>query len=156
MNRFIKCVAAMMLILSASTVSATEFKQTIGSGIQFGGVLGWQGSLINSNGGAFKLSVGYTGTALGYERFLSPSLSLNGHVFANQYISGAALSANYYLSTGTKSGWVIGLDAYRGYNTGEQALDSIIRFFEFAFDTDVADFDPKLKYGAFVSVGYRF
>lgn len=156
MNRFKKSLAVLVLLFCGNPVMAAEFKQAIGSGIQFGGLLGWQGSYNNSNNGKFKVSFGYSGTAFGYERFVSPNLSLGGQIFGNQYVSGGAISANYYFSGGTSSGWVLGLDAYRGYNTGEQALESIIRIFEFAFDTDIIDYDAKLRSGIFLSVGYQF
>jgi len=156
MNRLKKCIAAVALLACSNSVLAAQFKQAIGTGIQFGGVIGWQGSYVNSNNGKFKMSYGYTGTAFGYEKFVSPNISIGGQVFGNQYVSGGALSANFYLSSGTTSGWLIGVDAYRGYDTGEQALDSIIRFFEFAFDADIVDYDAKLKTGVFLSIGYQF
>jgi len=156
MNRFKKCLAVLVLLFCANPVIAADFKQSIGSGIQFGGLLGWQGSIINSNNAKFRLSFGYSGTAIGYERFVSPNLSLGAQFFGNQYVSGGGLSANYYFSGRETSGWILGLDVYRGYNTGEQALESIIRFFEFIYETDIIDYDAKIKTGAFVSIGYQF
>lgn len=156
MNIFKQSVMAIMLIYCCNTGMAAEFKQSVGAGLQYGGVIGWQGALLNSNNSKFKLGFGYTGTSFGYERFILPNVSLGGQLFGNQYIAGGAISANYYLSSGTTKGWVFGIDFFRAYNSGEQALDSIIRYFEFVFDTDLVDYDAKLKNGISISIGYQF
>jgi hypothetical protein len=156
MNIFKQSVMAIMLIYCCNTGMAAEFKQSVGAGLQYGGVIGWQGALLNSNNSKFKLGFGYTGTSFGYERFILPNVSLGGQLFGNQYIAGGAISANYYLSSGTTKGWVFGIDFFRAYNSGEQALDSIIRYFEFVFDTDLVDYDARLKNGISISIGYQF
>ena len=146
------CTAVFLYFLTSPQVLATSLKGSIGSGIQYGGILGLQGSL-NFNYNKLKAALGYAGFTLGYDRFLASNTSLGIQAFSNQYITGYALSLNYYLNPHTRSGWLVGLDLYRAADTNEIALDFYTDLF---FNPDDIDIDADVGNGVFVSVGYQF
>jgi len=148
-------VTAILLLLCSHQSYAAEFRNEFGAGIQYGGILGWQGSL-NTENNKFRFSAGYTGFTLGYDRYLGSKFSLGGQAFINQYVIGAGLSLNYYFSSNSITGWLIGLDAYRGYVSGEAALELFVNFFEYAFDTNESGIDAELNNRIALSIGYQF
>lgn len=146
------CTAVFLYFLISPQVQAASLKGSIGSGIQYGGILGLQGS-INFNGNKLKTALGYAGFTLGYDRFLTSNTSLGIQAFNNQYITGYALSLNYYLNPHTRSGWLVGLDLYRAADTNEIALDF---YTDLVFNPDDIDIDADVDNGIFISVGYQF
>jgi len=148
-------IAVLLLLLISRPSSALEFKHGIGVGIQYGGIVGWQGSL-NSEHSKTRLSLGYAGFTLGHERYLGSNFSLGGQAFLNQYVIGIGLNLNYYFSTHSRKGWLIGLDANRGYVSSEAGLELISNYFEYIFDTNDSGINAKLNNRALVSIGYQF
>jgi len=148
-------VAAFLLLLCSHQSYAAEFRNGFGAGIQYGGILGWQGSL-NTENNKFRFSAGYAGITLGYDRYLGSKFSLGGQAFMNQFIIGAGINLNYYFSSHSESGWLIGLDAYRGYVSAEAGLALIANYFEYVFDTNDAGLDAELNNRVALSIGYQF
>lgn len=149
----------MALVLFAFIVSpganAGEYDFGVGAGIQYGALLGGQGSYLFGNN-KVRFGLGYAGYALGYERFLSSKYSLGVQYFANQFFVGGALSLNYLVGASRTRGWVLGLDIYRGVDTVESAADIIGGLFDFdnTFDDVRVDEDPEN--GVSISIGYHF
>jgi len=131
---------------------AGEFQNSIGAGIQYGGIAGWQGSYVTGKN-KLRLSYGFSGSAWGYDRYLTPNMSIGAQAFGNQYKTGGAVSINYKPATFQNKGWLVGLDVYRGYRTEEFAFEFLYDIF---FSPDDIDIDLELKTGVSISFGYRF
>lgn len=146
-------VLLLTLSLGVTPLKAGEFSNGFGSGIQYGGIAGWQGAYLFGRNKA-RLSIGYAGYTIGYDRYLSTHTSLGGQVFANQYRTGVALSVNYNVNGTPGKGWVAGVDLYSGYDTGE-LLGEI--YWDFLFDPEsLGDNEFETRSGAFISVGLHF
>ena len=141
---------ACFLVVSAPAQADVKFQNGVGAGIQYGGLVGWQGAL-NVGDNRFKLGVGYTGFAWGYERYIGSHVSLGGQVFANQFFVGGALNANYYFNQKFKPGFVVGLDVFRAFNTQLAVAEIFIEALILDFG-----FDAELQNGVSVSFGYQF
>lgn len=148
-------VAAFLLLLCTHQSRAADFRNGFGAGVQYGGIVGWQGS-FNSDNNKLRFSVGYAGITVGYDRYLGSKFSLGGQTFLNQYIVGAGMNLNYYFSSYSNSGWIIGLDVYRGYVTAEAGAALIVNYFEFVFNTDDTGLDAELDNRVILSIGYQF
>jgi len=143
------------VLLNCPSSKAEGFQNGFGSGIQYGGNFGWQGSYV-ANSNRFRLSLGYVGYTLGYDRYLLPNISLGAQVFFNQYKVGSALSANYYFGSGRSGGWMLGFDLYRGVDTIESALDVLGDVFDFNDGFRDVKVDEEPETGVFISIGYHF
>lgn len=154
LNRKLKSrLFLVLLLLCATRLQAADFKNTSGIGIQFGGLFGWQGSII-SDSNRYRFGIGYTGFALGWDRFFSDNLSVGFQGFGNQEITGVGLSLNYYLGTHWGSGWVAGIDVYRGYETGEFVFEVVTDVF--FGGNDLGASTDGIGNGVSFSVGYQF
>jgi len=150
-NLFLASTLCCSTLLSPMS-TAGEFKSALGSGIQYGGIAGWQGSYVTGKN-KLRFSLGYAGYNWGYDRYLSNKLSMGGQLFANQYVTGGAISINYKPDTFQNSGWVIGLDIYNGVDS----LDLTTNFIgDFLFNPEDIDFDAENKRGVSISIGYNF
>ncbi len=141
MQRQIKKLIVIVLLLFSSTSYTTELKHPVGIGLQYGGVLGWQGSLSSGENSA-RLGLGVVGFTVGYDRIFSESFSVGVQVFGNYFNHGAGISMNYYLGVGRSSHWVLGLDVFRAKLHLEEIFGEVI--------------PNQFETGAFVSLGYRF
>ncbi len=155
MSKYRFCLIAFVFLIGSSQAIAGNFKNSLGVGIQYGGIIGWQGA-FNSNQNKFRLSLGYAGMTFGYDRFLGSNVSLGAQGFVNQYRVGSALSLNYYFGAGERERWYAGLDIYRGYDSGEAGLELIVNFFDFVLNTGDLGIDAQIETGLAVSVGYEF
>jgi len=159
MQKIIPVLVLFVTLAFSSHLKADGYSHGLGSGIQFGGVIGWQGAGIKG-ANKIRMGLGYTGIALGYDRFVLPKMSLGIQTFGNQYRIGYGFSVNYHIGTELTTGWILGLDLYRGIETGEGLFDLITSMFELVIDTDETfdelGIDDGPEYGAFVSVGYLF
>lgn len=149
-NRITSLVFA--LLLCSTQLQAADFKNASGFGYQYGGLAGWQGSIL-SESNRYRFGIGYTGFALGWDRLFSDNISLGFQGFGNQDKVGAGLSLNYYLGTHWGTGWVAGIDVYRGYETGEFVFELVTDFF---FGGDLGENTSGIRNGVSVSVGYQF
>lgn len=99
------------------------------------------------------MSYRYAGFTWGYDRYLGSNNSLGLQAFGNQYKADTALSLNYFFSPHESSGWIIGLDLYRAYETEEFTFEFIKDVF---LNPENIDIDAELGNGVSVSVGYQF
>ena len=63
------------------------------------------------------------------------------------------MSLIYYLTSLTSSGWLIGLDLYRAFDTDEFAFNLYRDLF---LNPDDIDIDAEIDNGVLISVGYQF
>jgi len=147
--------AVFLLLLGPHQTSSAEFRNGLGAGLQYGGIVGWQSSL-NSEYNKFRLSIGYAGITFGYDRYLGSKFSLGGQAFLNQLVIGAGLNLNYYFNSNNNSGWLLGLDAYRGYVSAEAGVELVANYFEYIFDTNESGIDAELNNRVALSIGYQF
>jgi len=155
MNKVVKFGFATFALISSSVASGGEFVNGFGSGIQYGGVVGWQSAYLSGKN-KYKFSLGYTdiaGITLGYDRYLGPKASLGASYFANQFALGLSLNLNYHLSSVDDQGWLVGLDLYTGLDSGDLTTETLQTMFTPWNDND---FDVEAKGGALISVGYHF
>jgi len=146
----------LLLILSFSkSVNATSFVNGFGSGLQYGGIVGWQGGLLFGRN-KIKFSIGYAGLAFGYDRFLSNQISIGYYGFGNHYLLGGAFNLNYHFGSDPSNGWNLGLDLYRGVDTIESSIDVLSGLFDFDEDFDDIKVNEKPKTGVLISLGYYF
>lgn len=155
MKKPIFMVAVFLLLSSSHQSYSAEFRNGLGAGLQYGGIVGWQGSL-NTELNKFRFSAGYAGITFGYDRYLGSKYSLGGQAFLNQLVIGAGLNLNYYFSSNNNSGWLIGLDVYRGYVSAEAGSELIANYFEYVFDTNETGIDAELNNRVALSIGYQF
>ena len=146
--------AFLLFVISSGHGMAASFANRIGTGIQFGGAIGLQESYVFGRGlNGVRFSAGYTGFALGYDRYVGAKYSLGIQGFLNQYRAGYAISLNHYFNTHRKSGWLIGLDFYYGVDTETAALEFFTSFLLTPGDFGI-NVDPEP--GAFIAIGYQF
>lgn len=152
----IKTIFPLAATLLTSIVSlpatAGNFSNSIGAGVQYGGVVGWQGAYSFGNN-QVRAGFGFFGVTYGYDRYIGENVALGVQGFGNHVKTGAALNFNYYFNGVRQSGWMLGLDYYEGFDTGDFAIDL---FFEILTDPMDIDVEQNRGNGFFVSVGYRF
>ena len=150
-----KCVKAIVFLvfIYSSQAGAGSFANRVGAGIQFGGILGWQGSYTFGQNN-LRAALGALGFTYGYDRYIGPRNSLGIQAFGNQFKVGYGLSLNHYFNGYRNPGWIVGLDGYVGFDTldftGEVFLDA---FFSLG---DIDELDPSSERGVFISIGYQF
>jgi len=133
-----------VLTLFSLVCHSAETKHSIGFGVQYGGLAGWQISQV-SDTGITRFAAGLGGITIGHDRFVSPdfglpNMSLGGQVFTG-VLTGAGINANYYFGSRDNANWVLGVDLF----TGQQILDGLAG-------------SEREGYRAylFLSMGYRF
>lgn len=154
-NKFSVIVLILSLSLASATGQAAVFKNSVGAGIQYGGVFGWQGA-FHFGRNRLRGALGLAGTAWGYDRFLGSHYSLGAQIFGNQFRVGGGLSFHYHLSQQLEPGFVFGLDVYRGSNTQDAVIEAVSDFFLGGFFAEGLGIDAEVENGVFVSVGYQF
>ena len=107
-----RALILLVMYFASAAAAAAEFKSAVGFGTQFGGVLGWQGSAHSGNS-KLHLSIGIFGASLGYNHSIKSNVSIGVQGFAIVFSEGAGLNANYYFTSTSTPGWMIGLDVYR-------------------------------------------
>jgi len=130
----------------------------VGVGFQYGGLFGVQGA-FESERQRIRFAIGYAGISAGYDFYVIPSLSAGAQIFTNQYRIGAGLSFNYRLRNATSGDFILGLDLFRAYDTGEVAADGSLSFLDFSFDSNTGlddVIDPEPSNGLLISLGYHF
>ena len=151
-KRIVFLLMIFLLAISPHT-HAANFTNGFGLGFQYGGVIGWQPGIVAGKN-KFRLGIGYTGMALGYDRFLTPEVSFGGQLFFNQFFIGGSVNANYHLKT-ARGSWIFGLDVYRAIDTVDGYVELISQMFEIIVGEDLVD-SAKPETGVSVSVGYHF
>ena len=101
----------MVVLLMSARAESAEFKSSLGIGIQFGGVIGWQGS-IRAGNSIFRVALGAVGLSAGYDHFVTDSVSLGVQGFIIGLGGGVGINANYYFAQPDVSGWIVGLDVH--------------------------------------------
>lgn len=145
MNKLIKLFTAAMLLACANVAVADPLKFSAGSGIQYAGKFGYQGSIDHANE-RYRISVSDHGATIGYDKFFAKNLSYGGQVFKTDAMYGIATNLNFYLSSQNEDGLLLGFDVYTGYGNSEpyKGLN------EFEYD------DSKWRAGIFISIGFQF
>jgi len=150
--KFVKAIAFLVFVYS-SQAGAGSFANRVGAGIQFGGILGWQGSYTFGQNN-LRAALGALGFTYGYDRYIGASNSIGIQGFSNQSITGYGLSLNHYFNGYRNPGWIVGLDVYEAFNTLDLTGEV---FFEAFFGLgDIDEFDIDSDTGVFISIGYQF
>lgn len=134
-NRKLFLLATSLLLTTGS--ASAELKHAVGAGIQYGGVIGYQASIQSGNNN-FRLGLGVAGISAGYDYFVTPKLALGVQAFGVFFITGYALNLNYYFSSTSSTGWMLGMDI------GRYEQDNL-------FGEDYPE-----RNDALISAGYRF
>ncbi len=142
-NKLIKIGFAVLASLAVSKSYAYESSHSIGLGLQYGGIFGWQAAVSGEhlNG---RFAVGILGASLGGDLYLNKHISLGvtgtSIFFGSSYFE--SVNLNYYINGRDVAGWRLGLDvaASRG--------DSLMQGGH--GDNDASG------HGVLLSVGYRF
>jgi len=77
----------------------------------------------------------------------------------NQFFTGAGFNLNYFFNSFERTGWLIGLEVHRGYNSGELLLDGILSVFDFVIENETDNIDEnnaQLENRMLLSIGYQF
>ena len=147
---------AFLFFLSGNAAHAEGFINRVGGGIQYGGVIGWQGS-YRFGLNAARISLAYFGATVGYERFFASNCSLSFQFFANQIrTTGLGLSYNYHLNSYNKRGWVLGLDVFSAVDTIESSFDLFSELIQNGGPVDPDNLDTERRTEVFISIGYQF
>ncbi len=111
---------ATLFIIGSSNVYSSEFRAAIGFGFQYGGVFGWQGSIVEDRQRG-SIGIGIVGASIGYDYKLNEKFSVGTAVSATSLglggWSAGTLRLHYYLDGTFKTGWVYGLEVFRTFNT---------------------------------------
>ena len=148
-------IALFLSIFCSSQVTAGQFVNGFGVGMQYGGAVGWQGSYIFGQN-KLKTGLGYFGLTLGYDRFFLPKTSFGVQYVANQFVIGAALNINYHFGSMPSRGWVAGAELFNGPNPVDSTEDILTGLTD--FDGTLADtiIEEESRTGLSISVGYNF
>lgn len=128
------------LLVSALACEAGESRSSVGIGLQYGGLVGWQGAQV-SNRSISRLGVGVWGVTVGHDRFIADNLSFGVQIFGNLFLTGAGVNLNYYVGSREAGNLVIGIDVFRA----QEPLDSLDGSSTKSFENN-----------ALISLGYMF
>lgn len=103
------CVCLLSILFSGYCFSA-EFDSSIGFGVQYGGILGWQGSVSEEKVHG-RLSIGLIGAAVGADLDINNYASIGVTAGGVGIATFKAINLNYYVDGKYTEGWRIGLDA---------------------------------------------
>lgn len=98
-----------MLLLGTSECSAYEYANSVGFGLQYGGIIGWQGSISEDNLHG-RVAVGLVGLSLGGDLDLNKYFSVGATATTIGIAKFTSLNLNYYPGGRYTSGWRVGLD----------------------------------------------
>ncbi len=107
-----KILIVTIFLMATQQSNAIEFNHSVGMGLQYAGIIGWQGALKQGKNKG-KISLGILGFALGYERAVSNNWAIGGSVFGSLFITATSANINYYFSSINSAGWSAGLDLIR-------------------------------------------
>jgi len=96
-----------MLLLLSSSLSAAEINHSMGIGLQYSGLVGYQISMDNNNH-RFRGAIGLVGIGVGYDYFIHPSWSI-GMSLTETVRTVYSVNINYYSNT-ANDGFKFGLD----------------------------------------------
>ncbi|RYG10427.1 MAG: hypothetical protein EOO07_22180 [Chitinophagaceae bacterium] len=97
-----------LLFLSNFCFSA-EFDNSIGFGLQYAGIFGWQGSLSENNIHG-RLAIGVVGVSVGLDADVNDNFSVGGTIGSIGLASHRSINFNYYPGGVYTQGWRIGAD----------------------------------------------
>jgi len=136
-------LASILIATNSPVVLSIEKKSAIGMGFQYGGIFGWQGSLLKERHRG-SVGLGLFGASVGYDYELGSKVSagVSSFIFSAGVggFSGVGFRLHYYPNGTFQNGWVYGVDVFG-------IVDSWSLFSE---DEDVN------SAGGFFSVGYGF
>lgn len=104
-----KYLLGLYLLLFLSVGNASGYRSSLGAGIQYGGVVGYQGS-YTIHKTKLRLSLGYIGGVVGVEQLIGDHFGIgiqSGLVIAGIGVLGFA---NYYFTSNKSPGWNIGVE----------------------------------------------
>jgi hypothetical protein len=88
---------------------STEFDNAIGFGVQYGGLIGWQGSVSDENFHG-RIAIGLVGLTVGGDVNINDYISLGATTGSIAVASVNSLNINYYPSGKYTEGWRLCLD----------------------------------------------
>jgi len=142
--KLVRVLVLTVLTFASFNVFSVERKSAIGIGFQYGGVFGWQGSLVEDKHRG-SIGLGLIGLSVGYDYKLGEKISAGVTSFGLESAIGgftaAGLRLHYYPSGTFQNGWAFGIDVFRTINTRIFSLDSS---------------DENNSTGGFFSVGYGY
>lgn len=97
-----------LLSLSGHSFSA-EIENSIGFGLQYAGIFGWQGSISEDNVHA-RFALGVIGASFGLDASLNRYLSFGATLGSVGLASHRSLNFNYYPGGSYTQGWRLGAD----------------------------------------------
>ena len=109
MKNLFKFLLGAYLILFLSVGNANGYRSSLGAGIQYGGVVGYQGS-YTIHQTKLRFSLGYIGGVIGLEQLIGDHFGIgiqSGLVIAG---FGTLAFANYYFTSNKSSSWNIGVE----------------------------------------------
>ncbi len=116
--------AILLVALCSPAASWAEFKSSVGLGLQFGGVIGWQGALQSENHKLY-LSVGAPGISIGYGFLPHNKVSVGVNSFATLLALGYGTFLNFHFRGHQRSGFLVGFDLFQAALFDSDDLDEI-------------------------------
>ena len=101
-------ILAALILLSNFCFSA-EFTNSVGFGFQYGGLMGWQGSISNENFHG-RVAVGWIGLTVGADININEHISFGGTVGGVGIASIKAFNINYSPEGKYNKAWRMSLD----------------------------------------------
>lgn len=132
--------ATLFVVACLPSASWAEFKSTVGLGLQFGGVIGWQGA-VQSKHHKLYLSLGAPGLSAGYAFLPANKVSVGVNGFVTLLGGGQGLFLDFHFSGHQRSGWLVGVEIFQSSPA-----------FDLSFNDD--DGSDEIRYSA--SLGYTF
>lgn len=121
------CLIALLILFVSTGSASSEFRSSAGFGIQFGGIIGWQGS-VRSGDNNLRFAVGVPRLSVGYDRFIKNRYSIGLQGFILPVAGGVGVNINYYFSDVDLPGWMLGLDLSRTTAFGEESTNAVLSF----------------------------
>ena len=116
MNKLAIRILLVFSMLVFPCQAKSEFNWGVGIGLQYGGILGWQGAYRFSST-KVRIAIGVIGLNLGIEQLLSNNFSVGIQGFGVGSTAGWGGFINYQLPAGGRKQWVFGLDLIRKAST---------------------------------------
>ncbi len=105
-------IVLLIFLIEHSAQARGELQLGAGLGLQYGGIIGIQGS-YQVDKTKLKLALGVIGLSGGIEQLLTERVSIGYQAFAVGFSSGWGVYGNYYFPKEDGNSWVVGLDFIR-------------------------------------------
>ena len=116
-------ITSVLFLQFSNLLYAKEINHSVGIGLQYSGIFGYQISIDNVNH-RFRGSIGLVGVGIGYDYFISPKWSL-GVTLTETIRTVHSININYY-ATSQIEGFRFGLDLGHMPNAGDEGYGYFI------------------------------